>query len=146
MTRGERGGDPEVRTKEFELAMNSWGFGYEVRDFADLELIFTDLKTMVIEVEEILRRKKISVVVSFDPREVTFGFDHPDHNRTGEIARIASSRILGSRPKLLFWTSRGKPRMVEKQMKYWQRFYPSQYQDRYGEILKVIGEKYIEVR
>jgi LmbE family N-acetylglucosaminyl deacetylase len=89
MTQGERGGDRVGRKREFAAAMEYWGFDYRVLDFPDLGLIFIDLKRMVEEVAEIILKKRLSLLVSFDPREITFGFDHPDHNRAGEVTRVA---------------------------------------------------------
>lgn len=141
LTRGERGGDPEIRTREFVRAMNWWGFESEVLGFPDLRLIYVDLETVVKRVS--LAVVGLDVLVSFNPYEVTPGFDHPDHNRTGEVTRIVSTESSGKRG-LLFWISQGQASLTNERVAYAKKFYPSQ--NIPGRILRKIGENYLKVR
>lgn len=144
MTQGELGGDREVRKREFVGAMDYWGFSYRLFKFPDLGLIFVPLEKMVKKVVEIIRKDKLTVLVSFWPNEVTYGFDHPDHNRAGEVARVASAMVLPKRPRLYLWTSIGKSSKVKERSGYVKKFYGSQFVDE--KILKQIGESYLKVR
>lgn len=141
MTRGERGGDPEVRSKEFSGAMTLCGFEYEILDFPDLRLAYTDLETMVRRVA--IAAHGLTTLVSFSPYEITPGFDHPDHNRTGEVTRFVSTESSGKRG-LLFWTSHGRATLNDERFAYAKEFYPSQQIPR--EVLQTIGESYLKVR
>lgn len=144
MTQGELGGDKEIRRREFVAAMNYWGFSYRLFKFTDLGLIFVPLKQMVDEVVEVIRQDKLTVMVTFSPQEITYGFDHPDHNRTGEVARVASMLAGKNWPKLYLWTSMGKSSKVKERSEYVKKFYGSQFVDE--KILKQIGESYIIIR
>jgi len=132
-----------IRRTEFERAMKKWGFEYEIFKYPDLGLVYFSLKKMVWAVGEVVSRKNITVLVSFHPYEVTAGFDHPDHNRVGEVARLISVGMKGER-KLIFWTSGGEPYLTRKRDKYVKKFYLSQ------EIpintLKTVGESYLKIR
>ena len=145
MTRGERGGEIEVRKAEFVEAMNHWGFDYELLKFPDLSLAWTPLKEMVETLAVIINNSRINVAISFDPREITYGFDHPDHNATGQAARVATTMVAGSWPKLYLWTGAGG-KADQNRLDYFKKFYPSQYKNGYKQILENIGEKYIKVR
>ena len=146
MTRGEKGGDKKERRMEFLTAMKHWGFEYVLFGFPDLELIFYPLKEMVTAVIKVIKKEKLTTLITFWPDEITYGFDHPDHNRTGEVARIAGTMILGHRPKLYFWNSNGKATRTRERYYYLKDFYKSQYKPEYLPILKQIGESYIKVR
>lgn len=146
MTQGEKGGNIKIRRKEFVGAMKHWGFDYVLFKFPDLELIFYPLKKMVLEVGKTIRKEKLTVLISFLPNEITYGFDHPDHNRTGEAVRIAGAMVLGKRPKLYFWTSLGNITRTIERYYYLKRFYKSQFKPEYLPILEQIGESYIKVR
>jgi hypothetical protein len=123
--------------------MKKWGFAYERFKFPDLGLMYFSLKKMVRAVSRVVLRKNITKLVSFYPYEVTSGFDHSDHNRAGEVARLISVGMKGKR-KLIFWISDGKPYFIGKRDKYAKSFYPSQ------KIpivtLKTIGESYLKIR
>ena len=143
LTQGGRGGDRRKRGAEFEAAMKWWGFDYEILNFPDLELVFTDLRVMVERVMGLVEDRRLTTLVSFDPREVTYGFDHPDHNRTGEVTRVVSTMMGGTRG-LWFWRSRGRASLVDERVEYARRFYRSQKIPR--AVLKQIGESYLKVR
>jgi len=141
MTRGERGGNPEVRSKEFVRAMTSWRFEYEILDFPDLRLAYTDLETMVNRVT--VAAQGLTTLVSSSPNEITPGFEHPDHNRVGEVTRIVSTEASDKRG-LLYWTSHGRATLTDERVAYAEGFYPSQKIPR--EVLKTIGESYLKIR
>lgn len=143
LTKGEKGKHPRARMGEFERAMSSWGFGYTILNFPDLKLAYVPLEKMVKKVSEVVEEKGITMLVSFSPYELTFGFDHPDHNQAGEVTRLVSTGAAGRR-RLWLWTSRGKPMLVKERKWYAQRYYPSQ--DIPGRVLKHLGESYLVIR
>lgn len=143
LTRGEKGQNPEKRDVEFVRAMNWWGFDFVRYDFPDLELYDFPLRRMVERVSEDVATRKIDTLVSFSPFVLTPGYDHPDHNRTGEVARVVSTAMSGSR-RLILWVDGGESSSLDNRMKYVGDFYPSQVISR--EILEKVGEKYLVIR
>ncbi len=137
------GGDPKVRSDEFVRAMNYLKFEYKILNFPDRRLIMTRFSKMVEVVDKIVDDNKISMLVGFSPYEITRGFDHTDHNRSGEVVRQVSVAMKGKR-KLWLWTSKGKPVLSQKRSDYVKRYYPSQQIS--FDILKQLGESYIKVR
>lgn len=123
--------------------MGYWGFDYKILGFSDLELVFTDLRGMVEEIKRVAEEKELTILVSFNPGEITYGFDHPDHNRAGEVARVVSASMSGKRG-LWFWNSRGEADLLGERVEYARRFYGSQKIPR--SVLKQIGESYLKVR
>lgn len=128
---------------EFSRAMNWWGFDFEVFRFPDLELAYVPLRRMVKEVTLVVEKRKIDTLISMNPFELTYGYDHPDHNRTGEVARLVSTGMSGRRG-LLLWTGQGEATNTEARLEYAAQFYPSQVISR--NILENVGEKYLVIR
>ena len=123
--------------------MDWWGFGYKRFRFPDLGLNFFPLKKMVKAIREVVSRERITILVSFNPNEIVSGFDHSDHNRAGEIARLVSVS-MGGRRGLIFWESSGRATRTGERIKYVKEFYPSQKIP--GNILKKLGESYLLIR
>jgi hypothetical protein len=123
--------------------MNWWGFDFVQYDFPDLELYDVPLRRMVERVGNDINSRGVDTLVSISPFVLTPGYDHPDHNRTGEVARIISTAMSGSR-RLILWVDGGQPSLLDERMKYAKEFYPSQVISR--EILEKVGEKYLVVR
>jgi len=94
-------------------------------------------------VARVIVDKNITALASFNPNEITFGFDHPDHNRVGEVTRLVSAGMTGER-KLWLWTSGGKSYLTKKRYEYAKKFYLSQRIPKI--ILKNIGESYLKIR
>jgi LmbE family N-acetylglucosaminyl deacetylase len=128
---------------EFSRAMNWWGFDFEVFKFPDLGLAYVPLQRMVREVARVVEEKKLDTIISMNPFELTYGYDHPDHNRTGEVARLVSTGMPGRRG-LLLWTGDGEATSTDQRLDYAAQFYPSQVISR--EILEKVGEKYLVIR
>ncbi|MBP9817543.1 PIG-L family deacetylase [Candidatus Shapirobacteria bacterium] len=149
LTKGEKGKNPKKRVGELGVAMNSWGFDYKILNFPDLELAYVPLKKMVDKVRNIVDKNKITDLVSFSPFELTYGFDHPDHNIAGEVTRLVSTGMSGHRG-LRLWKSENNLQssdfnlLLEQRIQYVQRFYPSQKIPK--EVLEKIGESYINFR
>jgi len=143
LTQGELGGDVGVRKKEFELAMQYWGFDYVTFRYPDMKLAYFPLNKMVDSVTKVVVNKNITALVSFHPNEITSGFDHPDHNRAGEITRLVSVGMKDGR-KLIYWMSNNKPYLTKERNKYAKQFYSSQ--NIPIEVLKTIGESYLKIR
>ena len=125
------------------MAMNWWGFEYVILDFPDLGLAIYPLGKVVKKIGQIVNKLGISRLISFSPFELTIGFDHPDHNRAGEVARLVSTGMPGRRG-LLLWTGQGMATSTDQRMEYARQFYPSQVISR--EILEKVGEKYLIIR
>jgi len=143
LTKGERGKHPELRVPEFVRAMSWWGFEYQILDFPDLGLAIYPLGKVVKKIGQIVNKLGISQLISFSPFELTIGFDHPDHNRAGEVTRLVSTAMTGSRG-LWLWTSQGKLSLTNERVQYVKRFYPSQNISK--KILAQIGESYLKIR
>lgn len=143
LTQGELGGNVEVRKTEFNLAMQFWNFDNVKLNFPDMKLVYFPLEKMVDSVTKVVADKNITILVSFNPYEITPGFDHPDHNRAGEVTRLVSVGMKRKR-KLILWNSRGKTYLTIERDKYAKRFYPSQKIP--IKILKNIGESYLKIR
>ena len=123
--------------------MKYWKFDYVTFKFPDMKLAYLPLEIMVNKVSRVVNNKNITILVSFHPNEITPGFDHPDHNRVGEVTRLVSVKMKDER-KLIFWTSNDKPYLINERDKYAKNFYPSQKIP--IKILKTIGESYLKVR
>lgn len=143
MTQGELGGDVEVREREFNLAMQYWGFDSVKFEFPDMKLAYFPLEKMVESMAIVVNENQVTTLVSFNHYEITPGFDHPDHNRAGEVVRLVSVGMRGER-KLLFWTSGGESYLTQKRYEYAKKYYPSQKIPKI--ILKNIGESYLKIR
>ena len=134
-----------TRSKEFSNAMKYLRANGIAHDFGDLQLSFVPLKPVISEVVTDIRRKNCGVIFSFfDPLEYV---DHPDHDKTGEIARFAAAssdvtyfhqeiEALPSRPNLFVRTrdvSRATHMIplshstIHHRTAYFEGFYPSQF-------------------
>ncbi len=123
--------------REFRRAMAWWGFEYKIFSFPDRELAYFPLKTMATDISNYVEEVGVTTLMSFSPQELTFGFDHPDHNVTGAVTQLVSTGMTGDRG-LWYWTSYGEPTFTKERYDYARKYYPSQKIP--INILKNIGE------
>lgn len=152
LTRGELGGLPEVRTREFLGAMNGWGFDHEIWNWPDLLMSMDNLEVQVRRVTQKIREEKPTVVVSFGKWTDQMIFRHPDHDRTGDITDRATfaASIANFMPEItavptlrLFWWQDGGGGSRE----YFLKYYPSQFNAGNVDIVDKLGEeKYLQIR
>lgn len=105
----------KIRREELESSSREFGARNIVFQYPDTELS-TRKDEAKYEILNTIREEKFGVIFSFDDRERTFAFDHPDHTATGEIVRFASafadvqgiqtkSKAMDFRPQLYLWTT-----------------------------------------
>jgi LmbE family N-acetylglucosaminyl deacetylase len=110
-----------MRRLEASQAIASLGASLAILNFPDLHLAFIPLENLIEAVLPMIRQHESDVIFSFDEFETTPGFDHPDHNIAGKVAKYVASaadvthfkpavKALASRPKLYLWTSQTKPK------------------------------------
>jgi LmbE family N-acetylglucosaminyl deacetylase len=137
----------DIRREEFIHAMDYWSASYHILPYGDLMLSEEPIGPQTLDVLNIVRDKQFGSLFSFHPYEMTPIFDHPDHNRAGEITkRVASVSdvdyyhpeipALDFRPSLFFWTTdKSKVTHVvplsektrQRREEYLFEYYPSQF-------------------
>jgi LmbE family N-acetylglucosaminyl deacetylase len=153
----------KIRQEEFTHAMDYWGASSHILSHGDLMLSEEPIGPQTLDVLNIVRNKQFGALFSFHPYELTPLFDHPDHNRAGEITkRVASVSdvvyyhpeipALPYRPSLYFWTTdktqathmlplSGETR--KRREEYLFTYYPSQFpehtKDQWGPIFDRIS-------
>ncbi len=112
----------EVRRKELENGMKAIGASYEILPFADFALRYEAPEKLEVALLDVVRRIQPAAIFSFLDQEVTFQFDHPDHNTTGHLARVVGAGsdmqrypnkenfpnavpAMDRRPELYLWTT-----------------------------------------
>lgn len=105
-----------IRKAEFENAMADLGLPHEVIGLPDLGMSLLPLAQVVDGVIKVIRYRRFDTVLTFHPHEVTWQFDHLDHNTVGQAVKIAAGAAdvrnffpqypaLSRRPHLYYWTT-----------------------------------------
>lgn len=106
----------KIRKQEVSEAGSAINAKVKTYDFGDTKLLFKTDKEVYRAVLSYVRKKEFGAIFSFDPREITYEFDHPDHTVAGTIARSVSSfadvkwhrtqsSAMQTRPDLFLWTT-----------------------------------------
>jgi LmbE family N-acetylglucosaminyl deacetylase len=83
LTRGEGGGDPEVRTREMALSAALLNLRLTQWSLPDLMTPWPDRETLVRQVRDVIAIEHPDLVLTFDPAHGSTG--HPAHRETGSI-------------------------------------------------------------
>lgn len=106
----------DIRREELNQAMRAMGMTSIALDLGDVRMsLMSDTELMKIVLPTV-RKLNPGLLVSFHPHEITWGFDHPDHVRAGDIARFVGaasdithfypqSPATADRPNLYLWTT-----------------------------------------
>ncbi|GIK84257.1 MAG: hypothetical protein BroJett025_08790 [Patescibacteria group bacterium] len=141
-----------IRKQEAEAAMQFLGASLTILRFPDLGLPFVPLQELVAAVLPIVREVGADALFSFHPKEITNYFDHPDHNRAGEVAKyvraaadvahyMPKSAALKKRPELYLWTTKKQKMKIHLSEQtrahrndYLTKCYPSQFSTETKEV------------
>jgi GlcNAc-PI de-N-acetylase len=85
LTRGEGGGDPEVRTGEMARAAALLNLRLLQWSYPDLMEPWPERETLVRQIGDVIASERPDMILTFDPAHGTTG--HPAHRETGAIVR-----------------------------------------------------------
>lgn len=82
----------DTRIRELESGMKALGVEKIVFDYNDAYLYRESEESMTADVLKVVREKQLKALISFNPHDIIYQYDHEDHIKAGNIARRVSTQ------------------------------------------------------